>query len=612
MHSTPYKLPGPALLLAGPGTGKTYQLACRIKYLIEEQNITPDKIAVITFTTHAAASMRAKISDPNNAEFISPKKQPSLICTMHSLGYRILREGHSDLEMPENITVAQPDTLRDILIEDAAQLAGFKRSDGRETAEHRQTGHADFKDDKNRTISERYRQILRACCAIDHDDQILLAVEVLRRNPGLLEKYRASCNHLLIDEYQDINRAQFELICLLSEGQRKGLFVVGDEDQSIYLWRGGSPDYIRNFKKDFGPNALVEGLLESHRCPKHIYEGALAVVQKFDKGYISKGSMTFKCEDETKIQIHNVPSDEKEAEIIASIAKRGVPGAPVLVLLPDRGFTKAIIEKLRSRKIRFTAPLALPGNVIPLISTISSWLKDTSDNLRFRECLDSLIDNPMFGIPSKLSRTSEKLQAREDGLLKISALWNPVINGNTDSLWVALQSKVPRDELYSKIHSTLNNIKELKDHVDDPANLIAEIIRTFLPRKKTAQLLDEMESWTQYAIQTGDLIEAPPVKLIILQGAKGLQAKIVCVVGLQEGIMPRPDSTQDKIAEQARLMYVSMTRAQNELHLFQARKRSSNVMRKVIYKKGFPPDLKPSPFLSVIPAEHVDKPFHPA
>ena len=122
---------------------------------------------------------------------------------------------------------------------------------------------------------------------LDHDDQILIACNVLTSNPDLLIKYQSQCKHLLVDEYQDINDAQFQLIKLLTKGQREGLFVVGDDDQSIYSWRGGSPEFIRRFEDDFGDNATVELLQVSFRCHRHVLEGSTCVVSKFDSNRLT-------------------------------------------------------------------------------------------------------------------------------------------------------------------------------------------------------------------------------------------------------------------------------------------------------------------------------------
>ncbi len=610
MEDELHKIPGPLLLLAGPGTGKTYRLAKRIKYLVEEKGIASENIAVITFTASAARNMHERISDPSKEElFILYDKQPKMICTMHSLGYRILREKAPDLGLNENIRVVYSDRLRNILVGDAAQLAGFNRCDSGETAKCRQSGNCNPSDEQKCKICEQYQNILRSCSAIDYDDQILLACKILKENPELLEKYRSNCKHLLIDEYQDINARQFELIYLLSKGQLEGLFVVGDDDQSIYSWRGGSPEFIRNFKKHYGDKAQIKPLQKSFRCHPHILEGAISVVTGHDKKRLSKGEFDYKIEKGEKIKVHNVPSDKKEAIIVRLIVERALPSRSVLILLPHRGFSRSIVEELRKSRIQYSAPLTVPGEGLPLVSTLSQWLKDNSDSLSFRECLEAFSNNPDSGIPSKHSRKREKLDQRENALKKISNIWRYVIERKTDSFWKALELEKDNDELYTKSFSAFDQIRLLNDSQVDTAKFMAEVIKTLVPWKKIPALLEEIDLWVETSEQANDRAQRASVQLMTLQGAKGLEADVVCVVGLEEDTLPRSGSSPEFIAEQSRLMFVSMTRAIEELHLFHARKRSGAIVFKQIYKKGKLPDIQPSRFINSIPEEHKENKY---
>ena len=608
-----YRMSGPLLLLAGPGTGKTYQLAQRIKFLVDNKNVDPKNITVITFTAMAAMNMQERISDPTKDElYVSPEKRPKMICTMHSLGFRILREKASDLGLGEDIRVIYSDRLRDILMGDAAQLAGFSRNDGIEAAKCRQFGDCDPSNSRKCKICKEYRTIIRSCSAIDYDDQILLACALLRKEPRLLEKYRSYCNHLLVDEYQDINAGQFELISLLCDGQHVGLFVVGDDDQSIYSWRGGSPEFIRNFKQHFGDRAVIEPLQKSFRCHRHILEGAISVVNEYDKNRLPKGQFEYKIEPGRKIDIHNVPSDKKEATRVREIVERAIPSRSVLILLPHRGFFEAIIEELRKARIQYSAPPTIPGQGLPLVSTLSQWLTNNSDSLSFRECLQAFLDNPESGIPSRYSKKDTKVEKREIELSKISNLWKKVINTDVSSFWEALKLGKTSDELYSKVFSLFAQLNSLYVSQDDPASFIAELVKKLVPWKKTQELLEEINSWVETSSQLDGARQRSGVRLMTLQGAKGSEADVVCVVGFEEDIIPRSVSSEEELAEQSRLAFVSMTRAFEELHLFSARKRSAAIMLKPIYIKGKLPDLQPSRFINAIPDADKEIHFQPA
>ena len=279
--------------------------------------------------------------------------------------------------------------------------------------------------------------------------------------------------------------------------------------------------------------------------------------------------------------------------------------------MPHRGFSGAIIREVRRARIQYTAPLTLPGQGLPLISILFQWLTNNSDSLFFRQCIDALIDNPIFGIPSKRSKKPERLREREKALLKITKLWEHIANKRTNNLWEALQLEKSNDGLYSKLFSAFERVRSLNDSQDDPAGFIAEVVNTFRPWKKTQYLLNEIDSWVEISERINDTASSG-VQLTTLQKAKGLEADVVCVIGLQEGTLPRVNSSPESIAEQSRLMYVSMTRAKGELHLFHARKRSGDVIFKQIYKKGSPPDIQPSRFINSIPSIHKENIYHPS
>lgn len=601
-------LAGPLLVLAGPGTGKTEQLAKRIKWLVDDQNIDPQNITVISFTVAAAREMRERISDPTKEKlYIPPHRQPEMIRTMHSLGYRIIKENAPDLGLNDDVGLVYSEKFQKILLGDAAQLAGLSRKDGEETAKCRQFGNCNESIEQKCKICKQYQTILRACSSVDYHDQILLACKVLKEDQTLLTKFQSYSQHLLVDEYQDINAGQFELISLLSEGQREGLFVVGDDDQSIYSWRGGTPNYIRNFKKHFGDEAQVKALQKSRRCPRYILEGAMSVANIYDKNRLPKGEFEYIKGDGKKIQVHSVPSDEKEAQIVKQIAEEAITRSrKVLILLPYRSFAKAIVGELRKARIEYAAPLILPGEGLPIIATLSKWLADKSDSLSFRESLEAFISRADSGIPSDRVRKPDKIKERENALLKVAGLWRYPVQRTSGSFWEALELEKENDALYSKLYSAFEHLLRHASE-EDPGCFLQEVLKTVAPWKKTEAFLEEIDLWVETSKILAGIGRAPGVKLTTLQGAKGLGADVVCVVGVEEGTLPKKDAD---IAEQSRIMFVSMTRASEELHLFHARKRSQAIVYRPIYKKGEAPDIEPSRFLSGIPKEDRELKYH--
>jgi len=608
-----YELEGPALLLAGPGTGKTYNLARRIKYLIESQEEDPATITVITFTSAATSNMRDRISDRTNSEtYVDPENQPKLICTMHSLGYKIICEYAKQLDLPDDLMVQTDENLRKILMEDAAQIYGFTRADAKDALYCKQNGACYPKDEEKCQICNTYSQILRSNSYIDYDDQILIANEILNSIPDAKNKYKKLCNHLLIDEFQDINPAQYDLIKHLSSGNKSGIFAVGDDDQSIYSWRGGSPKYIRKFKEYFGNDATVKPLSVSYRCPKNILEGSLSIVENNDPSRLPKEKFEFKNKSDRKIVLHNVPSDQAEARIVTSIVEKALPNKSALILIPNRKYLPDLITELSYRKINYSAPIEVPGEYLPLIGKIISWTENTEDNFAFRLLLSKLLNDPIYGIPSKRSKKPEKLKCRENELMKISKLWIPILKGATSSLWQSLYENKADDEKLNLVYSNLDTI--LKSSIDSNDSNIGKFLfkisRYFPLWKSLKDLLIEIKSWESSFTELKSKSHEQGVLIMTLQGAKGLEADVVCIIGMEDGVLPRIGSSN--IEEESRLMHVSLTRSKNDLHIFNARKRSGAKIFRSIYhkdKKG-KPDIKISRFLKQIPKEYIDDIFH--
>lgn len=198
----PYKhWPGPTLLLAGPGTGKTHSLGLRIKWLVEERNVDPKTITVITFTTEAARNMRLRLSDEDKPDVYMPKEeQPEIISTMHSLGHQVVRRGLETIGLREDFRVVSSDELRNVIFGDAAQLMGYARAIGDQAKRAKMKAEAMPQGSPNARVCDAYSCILSACNSIDHDDQIRLACEILRKDADLLAQYQEKARHLLVDE----------------------------------------------------------------------------------------------------------------------------------------------------------------------------------------------------------------------------------------------------------------------------------------------------------------------------------------------------------------------------------------------------------------------------
>jgi DNA helicase II / ATP-dependent DNA helicase PcrA len=326
--------PGPALLLAGPGTGKTECLAYRLKWLIEEKSQSPSGVTVITFTAEAARNMRERISRIDRPQvYIPPAQQPERISTMHSYGLSILRRRLAAAGFSTDPNVLTETSLRRLIFEDAAQLLGHERSIGKQAMDKRQQGTLATASVDERAVVTKYREILRATGYIDFDDQIILACEILETDSTLLEEVQAECSHLMVDEYQDINAEQDRFIKLLTGNSRAGLFVVGDDDQSIYSFRGGSPDYMRSFESDYSGTVLR--IAKCRRCPRKVMLAALDVVEQHNTGRLPKPDPEFEESEDGEVVKHSTPSEDDEANLIANKILACKLGSSVLILVPS-------------------------------------------------------------------------------------------------------------------------------------------------------------------------------------------------------------------------------------------------------------------------------------
>ena len=457
------EFPGPILVLAPPGTGKTHQLGLRVKYLLEEGVASPEEIAVITFTTAAARGMREKLRDPKIG--LPPEDLPGILSTMHSLGYAILLSNPSAAGISSECEVLSEDVLRSVLLRDAEQIAGFNAGEWKAVKECRQSGacNRDLALPKCRVCQE-YVELLRKCARIDYDDQLLLACQVLTENADVLAEWQAKTKHLLVDEYQDINQAQFELIRLLSLKQREGLFVVGDDDQSIFSFRGGSPQFIRQFEDSFGPEVKIGRLQKSWRCPKHIMIGARAVVTKYYSGSMWKPEPVFDDEpgEAQKILFHELPSEEWEANKVAKIAEEKIRKHTVIVIIPNRLYFPLLRQALLRHHLSYSYRVLPSSDGLIRIARLANWLENPKDSAVLRYVLDLVVKNHDELVRTIASSSEGITEKRRLATQRIAGLWSRV---NMDSsLYDALRDAAEHDEFLRQLaEDCLGRMQRLLD-----------------------------------------------------------------------------------------------------------------------------------------------------
>lgn len=598
---------GPILLLAGPGTGKTHQLARRIKFLIEEQGVSPDNITVITFTGEAARNMRERLSDEKNpVVYVPPDRQPQNIRTMHSFAYKIVNDARRKVGLRKGFTVLS-DKIRRLLLEDSARILGFPGEDGDLAEECRRHGNCNESDEKKCRICHQYQQLLRGLNAIDNDDLIFLACKILEENSEILSKWQQYTQHLLVDEYQDINQSQYELIRLLSGGQEEGLYVVGDDDQSIYGWRGGSPEFTVNFGSYFGADAKTYKIDECRRCPPRILTAALAVVSRDNNARLTKkGLHSIKDDDGTKVMVWAVPSDKYEAKMICSAIAKAPVTQDALVLVPGHRFAVPVKREMRKRRIPYDCKTALADSGLNAMNDLMKWLQNDKDSFSLRLSLERIVTNPCLKIPFEAN--GGRKEKRERTLSKIASLWPQVVDAKS-SLAASLRENIEGNEDLTFLAESLVEIQNAWQGEENPnvgafLEIVSRVVRPWTSLKRMSA---EVEDWVEDAVARNASTGEAVARVLTMEAAKGLGADQVFVIGLNKGIFPPEDLEEEEFREKQRLLYVSMTRTKKKLQLFSARTREGRFSYQPAPDGDKKAVLEASPFLAWLPDVDVER-----
>ena len=566
----------PTLVLAGPGAGKTYLLADRIKYLLDT-GAEKGTITALAFGKDASQHMRDKLLDPKEKFRIQFEELP-YISTMHSLGFQIVRERPHDVNLRKaHLQVQDEESVKQLMYRDAALLVGLSEKDGACARACKQRG--DCKKSSSDTkceICTRYWEIMSKCNHIDFDDQILFACQVLEKNPDILEKYQSRAKHLLVDEYQDINAAQFHLIQLLSQESRDGLFVVGDDAQSIYGFRGCDPEFILRFKEDF-PGAETPPLAHSRRCHQGIMDDATKVLEKFYRRWSGKQKLVFHVPIGEAPQIWRLPSEVAEAEMVAKMARYfRNEKKTVLILAPKKEFFPLMIEKLCEHDVPHECPVSFLPERLRIANLFINWVRNPNNSFITRLAVEHLMNKGIARVPgaAKDRRSSvETIQERIKQETIIAELWSSVDRQN-DLFSVIVNVAAPNSILLKircGLEKLLSSFREFKgDNRGEFAKQLAVVTGIWCD---PSQLAEDVCSVVKL-VDTQRPVGAGSVLLKTMRKAKGLEADIVLMIGLEDDIVPNP---LNDIVEEARLFYVSMTRAREKLFLFHSYKRPRNI-----------------------------------
>ena len=612
---------GPALILAGAGSGKTRVITERVSYLVTDLGVDPREILAVTFTNKAADEMRRRME-----ERLGPEARSAWIMTFHALCVRILRRHPEDAGLHRDFVIYDQDESL-ALVKRAIASVGLSdktyaprrvlsllsmQKNGRPYSE------ADVRDYRIEVLNElsgRYNTGLRAANAVDFDDLLAFSARLLEESDVLERDAQLAFRHILVDEYQDTNRLQYRIVRALAS-THKNITVVGDEDQSIYSWRGADIRNILEFERDF-PGASILRLEENYRSTQAILDAASGLVVK-NENRIGK---TLKAMRTGGGRVENlVARDEyEEALKVATDIQRNGEGKRIACLYRMNAQSRALEEALAGARIRYQVVGAVGFYARREIRDVVSYLRlslNPDDDSAFRR----VVNVPPRGVGEQTL-----------GAITIAAQRRGV------SLWEGLKDVLATEGLPSRTRGALARFTTLVGELKDlsstvgPGSLVDEVIaktgyEELIDQEPSPVREDRLQNLKELRMAAIDFEEREglglrefldrtfllgdadsirddaPVLLMTLHAAKGLEFDTVFLVGMEEGLIPHMRAVQDEgqMEEERRLCYVGMTRARNRLVLTRARERSYFGDRRI---------TMPSRFLSEIPEECFDGPL---
>ena len=598
---------GPILVLAGAGSGKTRVLTHRVAQLILEQGVPSSRILAVTFTNKAAQEMRERLHS-----LLGTGGENLWITTFHSAGLRILRHNAARLSYSNQFVVYDDQdskgvlkqVIKDLNInEDRYPLDTFSRENDKFKNNYILPAKAaelasSIETDLQAQVYDRYQKILLAANAMDFGDLLVNAVRVLREFPEVLEYYRRTLHYILVDEFQDTNKVQYMFIRLLAE-PRRNLFVVGDDDQSIYGFRGATISNILEFEKDF-PNTKVVKLEQNYRSTGTILNAAHAVIEK-NKSRKAKKLWTA-GDDGDPIRTFIGYDENQEAEFITSeirkLITQGYKHSEMAILYRTNAQTRALEESLVRGKIPYKIFGGLKFFDRKEVKDILAYVRllvNPADNQAFQR----VVNTPPRGIGAQAVQAIAD-EARETSMPFLHASVTVAQSNKHVKKFIELMGELKQASQTMKLGEFLGFIVEKSEYgprlaaMKDPTaqsrieNLqeLESLGRTMeKPETPTEDvmkdLLDRITLTSSADVPAGEAGAHDPnqktdtVSLMTLHLAKGLEFPVVFLAGMEEGLLPHYRSLDDVVGleEERRLCYVGITRAMKVLYLTRSHNR---------------------------------------
>ncbi|MGR8947710.1 MAG: UvrD-helicase domain-containing protein [Gammaproteobacteria bacterium] len=620
---------GPLLVLAGAGSGKTRVIIEKISHLIKSGAYAPEQIAAITFTNKAAKEMLARL----------PKKRknetPPWISTFHTLGLRILRRNARELGYKSGFSIIDSRDseaiLADLLRKESAQeqdivrTVQYKISNWKSELILPNRKSAAPDTDPHTTLAwacyPEYCETLSAYNCVDFDDLIVRPIELLRKNPDILARWHEEIQYLLIDEYQDTNSAQYELVKILVGAQER-FTVVGDDDQSIYAWRGAKPENLMRLQADF-PALKVVKLEQNYRSMGTILKAANTLIA--NNPHIFPKKLWSEHGSGDALKVYRAKSEHDEVEYVSNqiLHQRMVRGnryGDYAILFRSNHQARLFEAALRERNIPYVLSGGKSffdyGEIKDLVCYLRAVANPSDDNAILR-----IINTPRRGIGASTikdlvaaagARSLSLVEAAEDAECMASLSqraannlgdffsWLAAVHQRTETdspLYLAKQiiADISYRDWVEKIADSEGDMARKHDNLDELLSWLERIEH----KTPDAHLSDAIASLTLFDIldRQDDDAESDSVALMTLHAAKGLEFPHVYIVGFEENILPHRSSIEDEtIEEERRLAYVGITRAQKTLTLSFASQRQ---------RYGETVDCDPSRFLDELPSDDL-------
>ena len=595
---------GPCLIIAGAGSGKTKVLTHKIAYLIQEKNVLPWNILAITFTNKAANEMKERI-----ANLVGDVAQDIWMGTFHSICVRILRKFIDRIGFDTSFIIFDTSDQRtmiktclkdlnidDKMFTDRSVLSEISNAKNQmlEPEAYTAIANGDFRKEKIATVYELYQKRLKENNAIDFDDIINYTIKILNENPDVLEYYANKFKYVLVDEYQDTNKAQFTLITLFASNYGN-ITVVGDSDQSIYAFRGADISNILNFERDFA-NAKIIKLEQNYRCTGNILKAANSVIKNNETKY--KKELWTENEQGNLPKVYSAENEYDEGSFIVEQINRlrreeYFKYSDFAILYRMNTQSRAIEDILRREDIPYKIVGGLKFYERKEIKDIISYLRliqNPSDNLSLKR----IINEPKRGI-GKTSLDNIETLANQNEISMYEIIKNAdqyglnrVFANSREFISVMEELRAKKDDLVISelIKQTLNKTgytKALEDENTIEAENRIENLEEFLTvamefEEESADngLSEFLEGITLSSDIDNMEDTEDTVTLMTLHSAKGLEFPAVFLVGMEEGIFPGYKSISEPkdLEEERRLCYVGITRAKQYLFLTCSKQRT--------------------------------------